>query len=167
MDCRTFKENFDIGQEQAGEFAEHLVGCAQCTAWKGQMLEVLHMAADLPQYDVPLALTGQIMAAVEREQPAAAAKLAGQGYLVPLAVAGAACLMVLPLESVDGAISWIIGAAGLVAFYLMLKGAARQSQAARQFQTGNELFKRRRKFSRRGDLQPAARWRYFETINQT
>src|SRR2546430_1353960 len=97
MDCQTFRENFDIGsdisREQASEVVDHAARCAPCAAWKGQMLEVLNMAAGLPQYDVPLALTGQIMAAIEREQPAAAAKFAGQGYLLPVAVACAAGFM--------------------------------------------------------------------------
>ncbi len=134
-ECALFRLDFekrrgeepgpDTGISEQGK--KHADSCVACHKWAFEMESLLDMSAALPQFDVPEALTQQILAAVETERKMP--RMSQYPLVLPLSIIGAAALLtVLPFDSLEGMLSWGIGLAAMV----LLKGLLSGVQAGQQ-----------------------------------
>lgn len=132
--CEKFRLSFDMVAEGDLLDAEsmklhetHPAQCSSCLAWKAQTEQILELAAGLPQFDVPEALTQKILSQLEAEKR----NVVSLDSLpsLPLGVMGMfLLLLVLPFENLQGLLSWSIGFAGLGLFNLLVSSASASEQ---------------------------------------
>ncbi len=101
----------------------HLKECSSCNAWAHQMKEIETMASSMAQYDVPEALTQNILKAVDAE--AAHGKAVSPSMLLGgiFAVLMAAIFVIETHESVGGVISWMVGLALMYSVSLLVSSS--------------------------------------------
>lgn len=120
-DCARYRYAFDACRDEAWA-DEHKRDCRTCNAWAAQSLQIMDLAADMPQFDVPEALTQRILNAVELERAVAPPPV--PIFVWPSAVLLAGLLLTaVPFETADGLLSWVcgIGALALVQFLVCTK----------------------------------------------
>jgi len=134
--CEKFRFLYDVTRDQDERSPDldavnlHFAGCAHCRRWREQTDKLLYLARGLPQFDVPEAATQKILAAVksERRYPV----LVETFVLVPMSlIIFAATLVAIPVDSVDGACSWIVGALIVSGLGFIRKGAMNERAALR------------------------------------
>lgn len=120
-ECTRYRHAFDECRDEAWA-DEHKRGCQVCSAWTAQSVQIMDLAADMPQFDVSEALTQRILNAVELERAVAPHRV--PLYIWPSAVLLAGLLLTaVPYETMDGLLSWVcgIGALGVVQFLVSTK----------------------------------------------
>lgn len=117
FDARLAEDSapIDLGGRTKEAVELHLKECPDCLVWQRETTALVAAASQLPQYDVPEALTQRILTqvAVERARP-------DWFRIATLCAVAAACLAVLVMkdafESVDGLLSWMLS--GVTMFIL-------------------------------------------------
>lgn len=135
-DCSTFKtlqdKLHDTKEKLSGEETffvdKHLTDCDSCRAWKAQISEMLILTASMPQFDVPEALTQQILKAVDQNRKVSPS-FEKISWLPLSSVAFIALVIGSPMETWTGLFSWIIGLAGVWGLKLLLNSEDTQELA--------------------------------------
>ena len=120
-ECTRYRYAFDECRDEAWA-DEHKRGCQVCSAWTAQSVQIMDLAADMPQFDVSEALTQRILNAVELERAVSPHRV--PLYICPSAILLAGLLLTaVPYETMDGLLSWVcgIGALGVVQFLVSTK----------------------------------------------
>ena len=136
IECHEYRDSFDelndqlapMSAQRQSALTAHGKQCTSCASWREQTEQLIDMAEAMPQFDVSEALTQRILTAVELERTVRAGSTTP--YLVPLAAVTAILLFAwIPFETVDGVVSWVLGAAGLAGLKLLITtpGAADQT----------------------------------------
>lgn len=126
-ECRKIRERLEEdGEKRADapdqEVEAHLGGCAGCRQWREQTADLLAMASQMPQFDVPEAVTQRILSAIEEKQRQRVRQV--QLLVMVILVAVAAFISIADLlESMTGLVSWIAGLAALAALHVLLDGS--------------------------------------------
>lgn len=126
-DCAEFRVLFDrladgdkgITSGEKKRYADHDGSCKSCAAWQRQSKDIMDMMAAMPQFDVSEALTQRILTSVETEK----GKVVSLESLpaMPLGiVAVASVILLFPVDGVQGALSWMAAAAGLVLLQVLV-----------------------------------------------
>lgn len=127
-DCAEFRVLFDrladgdksVSSDERKRYEAHDGSCKSCEAWQRQSKDLMDMMAAMPQFDVSEALTQRILSSVETEK----GKVISLESLpaMPLGiVAAAAVILLFPVDGVQGALSWMAAAAGLVLLQVLVK----------------------------------------------
>lgn len=101
----------------------HLKECSSCNVWAHHMKEIETVASSMAQYDVPEALTQNILKAVDAE--AAYGKAMSPSMLLGgiFAIVMAAIFVIETHESVGGVISWTVGLALMYSVSLLVSSS--------------------------------------------
>lgn len=119
-ECKRYRQAFDECRDDAWA-DEHKRQCQPCCTWVTQSIQIVQLTAEMPQFDVPEALTQRILTAVELEKNVA--RTAMPIYVWPSAalIAGV-MLTALPYESAEGLLSWGCGLMALVVVKFLVCG---------------------------------------------
>jgi predicted anti-sigma-YlaC factor YlaD len=128
--CADYRAAFELQTEQLGadqslELDRHAQACSRCRQWTKQVNSAEQYIQSLPQFDVPESATQRVLVAVGHERKF---HLIREGILLP-AVLVASCLILflVPVDSVDGACSWLMCAAIAAAFGTIVRGTGTSS----------------------------------------
>jgi hypothetical protein len=126
--CAKYKADFAMhGDEpdhvRSTDLQQHGENCANCRVWTKQMNSIVNDIGQIPQFDVSEALTQKVLAGITQERKSHAIK---EWIVLPasLIVCAAVCF-VAPLDSVEGACSWLMCAAVAAAFGVIVRGPAK------------------------------------------
>ncbi len=106
---QTVDETAGFTPEQLLVAEKHIRTCTQCTTWRHQVNAITVAAKEMPLFDVPESLTQRIMGDV---QNVSASKSLTIKTLVLSGVVLLAFIFVFSsdsLDTVNGAVSWLIG----------------------------------------------------------
>jgi|688.fasta_scaffold160513_3 hypothetical protein len=130
-ECLQARQTVDDTQsftaEQLLVAEQHIRHCAQCEAWRGQVHAITDAAKEMMHFDVPESLTQRIMLDVQEVSSGSAVTMR---TLILSCVVVAAALLVFAFDSFDtinGAISWLIGFVMLFGFKYLLQVSARNN----------------------------------------
>lgn len=128
-ECTRYRQAFDECRDEAWA-DQHRRTCDACDGWAVQSTQLMDLASQMPQFDVPEALTQRILNAVDLEKNVSARAV--PIYVWPsAALLGGLCLTALPYESVEGVVSWAVGIAALgIVKFLVCNGKASSEQPA-------------------------------------
>jgi len=126
-DCRKARLYFDArlaedepecegGPELRKQIEQHLTECAECLSWQRQTTELAAIAAQMPQFDVPEALTQRILNDVSLQQSKHGSLIATVAAVLVSTCAVAVLMIVDQCESTTGLLSWLVGMVTMVAF---------------------------------------------------
>lgn len=131
--CRVADDERDIEAGLLKLYNEHAGECKPCAAWKSHNDQIIELAVAMPQFDISEALTQKILSSVENEKQGimpAIRSLPSTLPSLPLGVIGMFLMVViLPFDTVEGAMSWACGLAGLVALKLLVSTTNKTEQA--------------------------------------
>jgi hypothetical protein len=131
INCADFRALFDriadgdkgVNSTELNAYEGHKDHCAACRSWKAQTVDLMDLASGLPNFDVSEALTQRILTSVENEQR----KVVSLEHLpaAPLCIVAAVTLiLLLPVEGLQGALSWFVSLMGLGLLQALLKSAS-------------------------------------------
>ncbi|MBS2000597.1 MAG: hypothetical protein JST44_03765 [Cyanobacteria bacterium SZAS LIN-5] len=131
QDCLQSRQTVDdtaaFTAEQLLAAEQHIRNCSQCETWREQVNTITEAAKNMMLYDVPESLTQRIMTDVQETSLSNALSLRS---LVLSCVVIAASLFVFSLDSFDtinGALSWLVGFVLLFGFKYLLEVNARNN----------------------------------------
>ena len=108
--------NSQLSPEQRHQLDDHLRTCQPCLSWQKEVTDITVAAANMPEYSVPEALTQSILTAVQKEPlPVRAQALNAVLVSVSAFVALLAFLLIESIESFNGALSWLVCFAIMIA----------------------------------------------------
>ena len=125
--CRSARLYFDArlaedipeGGEQPElrkQIEQHLIECDACLAWQRQTTELIAVAAQVPQFDVPEALTQRILKEAMQQQSRKDSIFASTVAALVAVCALSVLLFVDRCETTTGVMSWLLGMATMAAF---------------------------------------------------
>lgn len=111
-DCQKIKEQVELGDAavpQTEAVNVHLLGCKDCRTWFNQSRQIVQLSKELPQYDVPEALTQKILQAVSAQQSPSLFVIDVK-LVVAAALTIALAIFAFPdtFENVEGCVSWLV-----------------------------------------------------------
>ncbi|HEY9730445.1 MAG TPA: hypothetical protein V6C89_00945 [Drouetiella sp.] len=131
QECLQARQTVDDTQsftaEQLLAAEQHIRNCAQCETWREQVNAITEAAKNMVLFDVPESLTQRIMLDVQEVSSGSALKMR---TLILSGVVVAASLVVFTFDSfdtVDGAMSWLLGFVMLFGFKYLVQLSARNN----------------------------------------
>lgn len=117
LQCQKIREEIALNENAVvnREVDKHLHECSHCRTWADVSDQMVGLAKEIPQFDVPEAVTQRILQAVASENKRT---FLGSDYAIWLCATAVMLLSVIVLsdsvENLEGLASWSVGLAAIM-----------------------------------------------------